>query len=129
MKPHPLDSTASWQIADGMTVHGLDGEKLGTVRNYDPQVDYLDVRKGWLFHTDFYVPTTAVTAVDKDGVRLQLTRQDLDNDRYASPPATNAAMGGNKDLVSEPMHSGDQPVAVERDEVTAINTDPRATVH
>jgi len=60
MGPHPLDNTASWQITDGMTVHGLDGEKLGTVRNYDPQVDYLDVQKGLLFHNETAVLNRAV---------------------------------------------------------------------
>jgi len=108
MGPHPLDNTASWQITDGMTVHGLDGEKLGTVRNYDPQLDYLDVQKGWLFHKDFYVPTTAVTAVDPDGVTVQLTKQDLDDDRYAAPPSR---------LVTEK-----EPAVVEYDELTVPHT-------
>jgi hypothetical protein len=109
MRPHPLDSTASWQITDGMTVHGMDGEKLGTVRNYDPQVDYLDVQKGWLFHKDFYVPTTAVTAMDRDGVSLSLTKQDLADDRYATPPI---ALATEK----EPLR------AVEYDDVTTPHT-------
>lgn len=36
----------AWQIVDGMNVYSADGEKLGTVRNFDPSVGYLDVRKG-----------------------------------------------------------------------------------
>jgi len=87
MKPHPLDNTASWQITDGMIIHGMDGEKLGSVRNYDPQVDYLDVQKGRLFHKDFYVPTTAVAAVDRDGVTLGLSSRDIADDHYAAPPS------------------------------------------
>jgi hypothetical protein len=84
-------STANWQVADGMTVYSIDGEKLGTVRNYDPQADYLDVQMGWLFRRDFYVPLPAVTAVEDDSVTLNLTKDELDDERYSAPQVPGAA--------------------------------------
>jgi len=81
-----MQNTATWQIADGMTAFGSDGEKLGTVRNYDLQAGYLDIQQGWLFHKDFYVGLTTVAAVDENGVTLRLTKQDVADDRYSTPP-------------------------------------------
>lgn len=123
MAPHPLDTTASWQITDGMTVHGMDGDKLGTVRNYDPQVDYLDVQKGWLFHKDFYVPTTAVSAVDRDGVTLRLTKQDLEDDRYSSPPVGGVRYD-DASVIAEK-----EPVTVDYDDITTPRTGENRPVY
>ena len=81
-------NTANWQITNDMTVYATDGTKLGTVRNYKPGDDYLDVRKGWLFTKDFYVPLDAVNAVTVDGITLRLTKDALEDDRYAAPPST-----------------------------------------
>jgi len=119
MESHPLDSTASWQITDGMTVYGMDGDKLGVIRNYDPQVDYLDVQKGWLFHKDFYVPTTAVTAVDRDGVTLRVTKQDLDDDRYGAPPL---AVGAEVAAPIPNLPEEKLPFDAEREDVTIRST-------
>ena len=84
-------NTANWNIADGMTVYATDGEKIGTVRNYDPQAGYLDVQKGWLFKKDFYVPMDQVDAVTEEGITLKLTKDALASDLYSSPPMPTAA--------------------------------------
>jgi hypothetical protein len=81
-----FSNTASWQIADDMTVYSFDGEKVGKVRNYDPQAGYADVQKGWLYKKDVYVPLAAVSSVDEDGITLKLTKEALDDDRYSAPP-------------------------------------------
>jgi hypothetical protein len=83
-------NTANWQIADAMRVYATDGDKLGTVRNYNPQAGYLDVRKGWLFVKDFYVLIDDVDTVAEDGITLKLTRNELDDDRYSVPPTSTA---------------------------------------
>ena len=85
-----FSNTASWQIADDMTVYTFDGEKVGKVRNYDPQAGYVDVQKGWLFKKDFYVPLAAISSVDEDGITLKLTKDALEDDRYSLPPALGA---------------------------------------
>jgi uncharacterized protein YrrD len=85
-------STANWQIVNGMTAYATDGSKLGTVRNYNPQMGYLDVQKGWLFHKDFFVPTSMIDTVAEDGITLRLTKDDLDDPRYTSPPVNTGAV-------------------------------------
>jgi len=123
---------ANWQIENGMTVYGSDGEKLGTVRNYDPQAGYLDVQKGWLFTKDFYVPLSAIqsamgegltlpqvggpsaltagrTTVETEtgtGITLRLTKDDLEDDRYASPPTASSATGevGSRTIEGTRIH-------------------------
>ena len=97
---------ANWQIADGMTVYGMDGSKLGSVRNYDSPSGYLDVHKGWLFTKDFYVPVSTVTAVDEDGITLSLTKDDLQDARYNTPPLGPAVYGTKATLADgSPMWS------------------------
>jgi hypothetical protein len=83
-------SAINWHIADGMTVYSTDGEKVGTVRNYDPSADYLDVQKGFLFKKDFYVPLSSISAVDEDFVTLKLTKDALEDEHYSLPPALGA---------------------------------------
>jgi uncharacterized protein (TIGR02271 family) len=92
------NSTSQWsgdQIPLGATVYDAAGDKVGTVAEYDLQAGYLLVEKGWLFHKDIYVPTSAISRIDENGVYLQLYKDDLQGDRYASPPTagigTNAA--------------------------------------
>jgi hypothetical protein len=89
-----ITNPANWQLADGMTVFATDGTKVGTLRNYDPDDGYLDVRKGWLFTRDFYVPFSAVESVAEDGVVLCLTKDALEDDRYAAPWDTTDATPG-----------------------------------
>lgn len=77
---------ANWQIVNGMTVYATDGAKVGTVRDYDPTASWLAVHKGLVFTKDFYVPIDAVDTVTEEGVVLQLTKDDLDSDRFNTPP-------------------------------------------
>jgi hypothetical protein len=87
MRPYPANQhSAPWQIADGMAVYATDGEKVGTIRNFDPQADYFDVQKGRLFHKDFYVAMDDVSMVNASGIVLRRAKEDLEDDRYAAPP-------------------------------------------
>lgn len=91
-----FDSTAPWtvdQIAVGATVYDAAGEKIGTIAEYDPQAGYLLVEKGWLFRKDIYIPMSAITRIDENGVYLQFYKDDLQGDRYASPPVASTTGG------------------------------------
>jgi hypothetical protein len=103
-------STANWQIMNGMTVYATDGTKLGTVRNYNPQEDWLDIHKGVLFTKDFYVPLEAIDTVAEDGITLRLTKDDLESDRFNSPPTapSAAAVYEEKIVVTEVPSRTDQ---------------------
>ncbi len=139
---------ANWQIENGMTVYGGDGQKLGAVRNYNPQAGYLDVQKGLLFHKDFYVPLSAIQSAMGEGLTvrrvgelgvmsggnvnvetptgtgivLRLTKDDLEDERYISPPVTSGTgeVGGH--MATEwVMQHGTERVA-EREAVTEVKT-------
>jgi hypothetical protein len=116
-------SAASWEVADGMAVYGTDGEKLGTVRNYDRRVGYFDIQRGWLFHKDFYVTMSDVAMVDEHGIILRLTKQELDNDRYTLPPTGGVAYDeGVVRTEKEPIEVVDEEVPLTRtDSGLAVN--------
>ena len=73
-------------IAPGETVYDARGDKIGTVQQYDPQSDCLVVEKDFLFTKDIYIPASAIQSSDANGVRLTLTKDELKEHRYASPP-------------------------------------------
>ena len=74
-------------IAPGETVYDASGDKIGTVRQYDPQADCLVVEeKGILSAKDVYIPGSAVQSSDANGVRVTLTKNELKEHRYGSPP-------------------------------------------
>lgn len=73
-------------IAPGETVYDARGDKIGAVQQYDPQSDCLVVEKGFLFTRDIYIPASAIQSSGANGVRLTLTRDELKEHRYASPP-------------------------------------------
>ncbi len=110
----------NWQIAAGMTVYGSDGDKLGTVRNYDREAGWLDIQKGWLFQKDFYVGMVAITAVDEQGITLRLTKQDLDDDRYGSPPV--AGEVEHVILAESTVSDEAEPLLVEHELVPGVLT-------
>ena len=116
MQNQTTTGIGNWEIADGMTVYGAAGEKVGTVRNYDPRAGYLDVRKGWLFTKDFYVGLSAVQSVNEDGIVLRLTKEELNDDRYASPPTGGVVYGEGFVLTEK------EPGEVEREDVTVMST-------
>ena len=74
--------TGEIEIASGMTVYDSAGDKVGTIHNYDDQNGYLDVRKGWLFPKDIYVPVGMVDQVTPDGIFLRTTSDQLQNGDY-----------------------------------------------
>lgn len=84
------------QFADGATVYDTAGEKIGTLRGYDPQGGYLMVEKGWLFPKDCYVPLTEVRGSDSNGdIHLSLHKDDLQADRYDNPPVAGTIGAGD----------------------------------
>jgi hypothetical protein len=118
MVPEPMGQNApSWEVADGMAVYGTDGEKLGSVRNYDSRVGYFDIQRGWLFHKDFYVTMSDIAMVDQHGIILRLTKQELDIDRYTLPPT------GGVTYDEGVVHPEKEPIEVVDEEVPVTRTD------
>jgi hypothetical protein len=74
-------------IAPRTDVYDLNGEKIGSVQQYDPQSGYMLVQKGILITKDLYIPTAAIERTTTDGIRLSLSKDELKDDRYTAPPA------------------------------------------
>ncbi len=82
---------ANHRIIKGATVYDIAGDKVGTLDAYDPDAGYLDVRKGWLFHKDVFVPVGAIDTTDADGIYLRLTKDELADPRFDVPPTSGSA--------------------------------------
>lgn len=88
------------QFAQGDDVYGSDGEKIGNVAA--AAQDHFVVEKGFIFTTDLYVPTTAIASVDDDGVRLSMTKEQIENQDWSEAP-----MAEDTDFGSEGYATGD----------------------
>ncbi len=77
-------------IAPGTDVYDINGDKVGSVEQFNPEAGYLMVQKGLLFIKDLYIPTNAIERITTDGVRLSLSKDELKEDRYTAPPMMGA---------------------------------------
>lgn len=78
------------QLVEGMPVYDMNGDKVGTISEHNPQPGCLVIHKGILFPKDLYIPLNAIQRSDADGVYLSLAKDDLSDDRYSNPPDTAA---------------------------------------
>ena len=69
----------------GASVYGSDGEKIGEIA--EVQNGFFVIEKGFIFTTDLHIPITAVVSHDDDGVRLSMTKNEIENGDWSSPPA------------------------------------------
>ena len=73
------------QIQTGATVYSSDNEKIGDVARIAD--DHFVIEKGFILTTDIYVPMSAVAGVDDDGIRLAITKDQLENEDWSAAPA------------------------------------------
>jgi hypothetical protein len=66
-----------------VAVYDADGEKVGTVSDWQDMRNYLIVHQGRLFGHDTYVPHTAIKYSDMNGVHLRLRHGDLTSIKQA----------------------------------------------
>jgi len=91
-------------IAPGTDVFDANGDKVGTVRQYNPQTSYLVLEKRTLFKKDLYVPVSAIDRTTTDGIRLSLFKDDLKADRFTAPPTADASdMATNRTMDDDLM--------------------------
>jgi uncharacterized protein (TIGR02271 family) len=72
-------------IRRGAEVRSADDAKLGKVIGVEGQT--LVVEKGFLFPTDFYVPTSAIASTDGDTVYLTVSKDEAKASDWGQPPA------------------------------------------
>ena len=88
-----MDSTTDrqWVCQVGNEVYGCDEHKLGKVKEVHP--DYVVVEKGLIFHSDYFIPTSAVNNCDGNRVYLSVTKDEALNRGWDTPPTTTTAGG------------------------------------
>ena len=80
------------QLREGMNVVGADSEKLGEVE--DVRGNYIVVKKGFLFTSEYFVPSNAVNNVDDESLYLNVTKDEATNMGWDAEPADfNATYG------------------------------------
>jgi hypothetical protein len=73
------------QIANGMAVYDSNGDKIGTVQQYDLASGWFQTEKGVLFPHDRYIPLSAVDRIGQTGIYLSVTKQHV-TAMYDQPP-------------------------------------------
>ena len=74
------------QLLAGADILDSSGELVGTLDASNSQKRYLSVLKGVFFTKGIFLPMSAVDHVSVNGVHLNLTRDELQDSRFASPP-------------------------------------------
>lgn len=77
---------------EGTAVLDAQGEKVGVVGVPPMQGNYLVVEKGWLFTHTLYIPHAAIHAQDANGIYLNLTKEELQDERWKIPPGGGSAV-------------------------------------
>jgi hypothetical protein len=93
-----------------MTVYDVNGEKIGAVSGYTTSGAYFKLEKGLIFHHDYYVPMSAVSRIDPDGVYLTVLKDDIKDRGWDNPPLggeqRNESLG---DRVRDTLDPNDEP--------------------
>ena len=79
-----MQTTTQMPIELGTNVYGSDGEKIGSVA--ETQNQYFVIEKGFIFTTDIYIPMSAVAGRHEDGIRLSMTKDEIEHGDWSSPP-------------------------------------------
>ncbi len=83
-----MGANLTGQVAEGTPVYDSNGEKVGHVSKAIMQGTNLIVHKGLIFPKDRYVPFSVIRSADSHGVYLNITKDDLQHERYTAPSAT-----------------------------------------
>lgn len=116
-----MHNTYTTQIETGTSVYGSDGEKIGDVAEVSN--DYFVIEKGFIFTTDLFVPMSAIAGVDEDGVRLSMTKDQVENSDWSEAPVA----GTTRDADSYVDGSTDDAYAAGRTDDTYARTDTDVT--
>lgn len=103
------------QLREGMSVVGSDGDKVGEVDRLEG--DYVVVKKGMFFPTDYYIPTSAFTTADADQAYLNVTKDVALNQGWDVAPTERTTGYGTTVSTDDVTRSGSN--AVYNDDVAA----------
>ncbi len=80
------DAGSVWEIEPDWDVVTSDGEKVGTVEEVQPT--YLVVGKGLIFHSERYIPVSAIVTVEQECISLNVTKDELEAQGWDTVPAS-----------------------------------------
>ncbi len=113
----PLDqSTPEGELLPGTTVYDVDGQKVGPVRLSALRDGYFVVEQGWLFTHELYLPTTAIAKRDAMWVGLNLSKEELRQSRWKTPPDEWLVSGPTRPFVP-PSPPENRPVTNEGEDM------------
>jgi hypothetical protein len=103
-------TSGSQRLTDGMAVYDINGDKIGSVSGASSSANYFTLQKGMLFPHDYYVPMSAVSRIDPDGVYLNVEKDDIKNRGWDNPPVAgqqrHESLG---DRVRDTLDPNDEP--------------------
>lgn len=80
------------RIMDGAPVYDMNGVKVGSVSDRGLQRNALIVHKGIFFPKDLYVPLSAVSSYDANGVYLNVAKDEINSHNWDTMPMDEGAM-------------------------------------
>ena len=122
-------------ITKGADVYGSDGEKVGSI--VEVWSRYAVVEKGFLFQTDYYIPTSAFAGVRDNRLYLNVTKDEALNQGWDARPDEDAtpAAGVRYDPADDVLvdatgavPAGSAPGGITGDPVAAMGTDRRVRI-
>lgn len=126
-----MTSTFATQIQTGTSVYGSDNEKIGEVAGVTD--NHFVIEKGFIFTTDLFVPMSAVIGVDEDGIRLSMTKDQVENEDWSNAPETDGAPSHDSDDVygANGMSNRGDDMLERREEHLAVDkhTEQSGSVH
>ncbi len=82
----PEASAPVVELALGTIVYAVEGEKVGKVSFSTLHTGYFVVQQGWLLTRDLYLPPDAIELREEDWIKLRLSKEELKQDQWKSPP-------------------------------------------
>ena len=90
-------SDRQWSCTAGDEVFGCDEHKVGKVKEVHP--GYVVVEKGFLVHSELYVPTSAINNCEGGRVYLNVTKDEAANRGWDAPPQDASAGGTTRPVI------------------------------
>ena len=87
-----MTTTHQMPLSIGTSAYTSDGEKIGDI--VEVQSNYFVIEKGIIFTTDLYIPTSAVASRDDDGVRLSLSKNQIEDGDWSEATVVNLGSDG-----------------------------------
>ena len=92
----------TWSIPAGATVYDVSGEKLGKVSGGIALGSYFRLEKGLIFPHEYYVPKSAISRIDPDGVYLNVSKDGVKNSGWDQRPTESVETLGHSEEPEEP---------------------------